>query len=178
MVKISPKPILAISSCLLGENVRYDGGNKRDSLIVDRLGEVFDFLPICPEVGIGLGVPRPPIQMVMIEHEIQLRGVSDPKLDVTGRMVTYARENISICDQVCGYILKSKSPSCGINDVPVYNLNGVPIHTGPGMYAREILSRCSNLPLIDEDMLQDKMLRDEFMQRVSAHYVELHKQSM
>ena len=175
MAKITPKPTLAISSCLLGENVRYDGGNKRNSLIFDRLAEMFDFLPICPEVGIGLGVPRPPIQMVVIEHEIHLLGVSDPKLDVTARMLTYAREHISVCVRVCGYILKSNSPSCGMDDVPVYNPNGVSVHTGPGMYASEILSHCSKLPLIDENLLQDKMLRDEFIRRVSDRHIELHK---
>ena len=115
---------VGISSCLLGESVRYDGGHKRDDYIIDTLTQHFDLIGVCPEVAIGLGVPRPPIQLVETRTGTSVLSVDDPTNDVTARLSRFAsRTSVELSD-VCGYIFKSGSPSCGLQAVPLYAQDG------------------------------------------------------
>jgi len=156
---------IGISSCLLGQNVRFDGGHKRDSYITGTLSEYFDFQPICPEVGIGLGTPRPTIHLVKIENEVHCVGIKDPEMDVTERLRNYAEHQKELLDGLCGYILKKDSPSCGMERVKVY-VGAQPHKDGVGIYAREMMKNHPLLPVEEEGRLGDAGLRENFIQRV------------
>ncbi|MEQ1528658.1 MAG: DUF523 and DUF1722 domain-containing protein [Methylococcales bacterium] len=156
---------IGISSCLLGENVRFDGGHKRDAYITGTLGEYFDFQPFCPEMGIGLGVPRPTIQLVKQDQIIRCVGVKNPDLDVTEQLREHARQLKDKHAHLCGYIFKKDSPSCGTAKVKVYN-NGIPHREGAGIYAQEFMRLNPLLPVEEEGRLGDAGLRENFIQRV------------
>ncbi len=156
---------IGISSCLLGQNVRFDGGHKRDSYITGTLSEYFDFQPICPEVGIGLGTPRPTIHLVKIENEVRCVGIKDPEMDVTERLRSYAEHQKELLDGLCGYILKKDSPSCGMARVKVY-VGALPHKDGVGIYTREMMKNHPLLPVEEEGRLGDAGLRENFIQRV------------
>jgi len=101
---------IGISSCLLGENVRFDGGHKRDAYIVGTLSDYFEFHSFCPEVAIGLGIPRPTIHLVKIDQTLRCVGVKDPSMDVTERLRESAEQQKVAQAELCGYILKKDSP--------------------------------------------------------------------
>ncbi len=156
---------IGISSCLLGQNVRYDGGHKRDSYITGTLGEYFDFHPFCPEMGIGLGAPRPTLHLVKIDHALHCVGIKDPECDVTERLHDYAEQQQHLHAGLCGYILKKGSPSCGMERVRVYS--GAQHHKdGVGIYAEALLRLNPLLPVEEEGRLGDPGLRENFIQRV------------
>jgi uncharacterized protein YbgA (DUF1722 family)/uncharacterized protein YbbK (DUF523 family) len=156
---------VGISSCLLGQPVRYDGGHKLDSYITGTLAEYFDFQVFCPEVAIGMGVPRPSIQLVKLDNEIRSLGVKNPDLDVTGPLRGYANLQKPAHEDLCGYILKKDSPSCGMERVKVY-INGQPQKMGIGIYADEMMRNNPLLPVEEEGRLGDPRLRENFIQRV------------
>jgi len=156
---------VGISSCLLGQPVRYDGGHKRDSYIAGTLAQYFDFQTFCPEVAIGMGTPRPTIQLVKIDKEIHCVGVKNPDIDVTGQLRDYANQQKPAYADLCGYILKKGSPSCGMERVKVY-LNNRPQKMGTGIYAEEMMRNNPLLPVEEEGRLGDPRLRENFIQRV------------
>ena len=160
---------VGISSCLLGQPVRYDGGHKLDSYIVGTLSHYFDFRPFCPEVGIGLGTPRPTIKLVKINDEVRSVGNSDPTLDVTEPLRNYANQQRSFHADLCGYILKKDSPSCGMERVKVYTSNQ-PQKNGTGIYADQLKKNFPLLPVEEEGRLGDVKLRENFVQRVYILY--------
>lgn len=153
---------IGISSCLLGEPVRYDGGHKRDNLIIETLGRLFAFVPVCPEVAIGLGVPRAPIRLVGDPHAPRALGVDDATLDVTGKLSAYGVRMARELDGISGYIFKSRSPSCGLQGVEVYPYGA----TAAGLYARAFMDIQALLPVAEESQLADPALRDDFIERV------------
>jgi uncharacterized protein YbgA (DUF1722 family)/uncharacterized protein YbbK (DUF523 family) len=156
---------VGISSCLLGQPVRYDGGHKRDSYINGTLAQYFDFQPFCPEVAIGMGTPRPTIQLVKMDKEIHSIGVKNPDCDVTAPLRAYANQQKSVHADLCGYILKKDSPSCGMERVKVY-INGQPQKLGVGIYAEAMMRNNPLLPVEEEGRLGDPWLRENFIQRV------------
>jgi uncharacterized protein YbgA (DUF1722 family)/uncharacterized protein YbbK (DUF523 family) len=156
---------VGISSCLLGQPVRYDGGHKRDSYIAGTLAQYFDFQPFCPEVAIGMGTPRPTIQLVKMDNAIHSVGVKNPDCDVTEPLRAYANQQKSLQADLCGYILKKDSPSCGMERVKVY-INGQPQKLGVGIYAEEMMRNNPLLPVEEEGRLGDPRLRENFIQRV------------
>jgi uncharacterized protein YbgA (DUF1722 family)/uncharacterized protein YbbK (DUF523 family) len=156
---------VGISSCLLGQPVRYDGGHKRDSYIAGTLAQYFDFQPFCPEVAIGMGTPRPTIQLVKIDKAIRSLGVKNPEWDVTDSLRDYAKVQKVTHADLCGYILKKDSPSCGMERVKVY-INGQPQKLGVGIYAEEMMRNNPLLPVEEEGRLGDPRLRENFIQRV------------
>jgi uncharacterized protein YbgA (DUF1722 family)/uncharacterized protein YbbK (DUF523 family) len=162
------RPVIAISSCLLGENVRFDGGHKRDTWIIGPLGEYFDYRPVCPEVAIGMGIPRQPIRLVGDPDAPRAVGVKDPSMDVTDRLAAFARGAADQLRDVSGYILKSKSPSCGMERVKLYGQHGGQ-KTTVGIHAREILHALPNLPVEEEGRLNDPVLRENFVNRVLVY---------
>ena len=158
------------SSCLLGNEVRYDGGHSRNDTIIESMSGLFELIPFCPEVAIGLSIPRLPINLVSINGEIRVRGVSDTSHDVTDALNHYA---VSITDQLdvmCGYIFKSRSPSCGLADVNVYGsrTNKV-VGVSGGQFARIITQKYPKLPTEDEMRLSNKAIRDNFIQRMLVY---------
>jgi len=162
----SSKPLVGISSCLLGQQVRFDGGHKKDGWITGPLGAFFDFLPVCPEVGIGLGVPRPTIHLVGDPARPRALGSKDASLDVTARLEAFGIAQLPQLEGLSGYILKSKSPSCGMARVPVTSEKGMPAKVGVGIYARVLLERMPLLPVEEEGRLNDPVLRENFVTRV------------
>ena len=160
---------IGISSCLLGQNVRFDGGHKRDAYITGTLSEYFEFHPFCPEMGIGLGTPRPTLRLEKRDDAVRCTGVKDKAIDVTKSLRDYAIENNHQFAGLCGYILKKDSPSCGMEKVKVY-ANDIPHRSGAGIYAEELMRRNPVLPVEEEGRLGDPGLRENFIQRVYVLY--------
>jgi uncharacterized protein YbgA (DUF1722 family)/uncharacterized protein YbbK (DUF523 family) len=160
---------IGISSCLLGENVRFDGGHKRDAYITGTLSEYFEFHPFCPEMAIGLGAPRPTLHLIKQNQQIRCVGVKDETHDVTERLRDYAHQVKSLHAGLCGYILKKDSPSCGMERVKVYH-NHQPHREGVGIYAQAMMTNNPLLPVEDEGRLGDAGLRENFIQRVYVYY--------
>jgi uncharacterized protein YbbK (DUF523 family)/uncharacterized protein YbgA (DUF1722 family) len=154
---------LGISSCLLGENVRYDGGNKYSPYIVENLLAHIELVPVCPEVAIGLGVPRPPIQLVDINDSILAVGIDNPELDVTTLLQDFGSKFYAQTGLLSGYIFKSRSPSCGVSDTKISTTDGEAL--GTGIFANQIIRAAPHLPVIDETQLASKDLRDNFLER-------------
>jgi uncharacterized protein YbgA (DUF1722 family)/uncharacterized protein YbbK (DUF523 family) len=162
------RPVVAISSCLLGQEVRFDGGHKKDNWIVGPLSGYLDYRPICPEVAIGLGIPRPPIHLVGDPQRPRAVGVKDESMDVTLPLEDFARQTASGLDDVSGYILKSKSPSCGMERVKLYGQHGGQ-KAASGIHARVIMERLPNLPVEEDGRLNDPVLRENFITRVYVY---------
>ena len=162
----STKPLVGISSCLLGQQVRFDGGHKKDGWITGPLADFFDFLPVCPEVGIGLGIPRLTIHLVGDPERPRAVGSKDPALDVTAQLEAFGIAQLPRLEGLSGYILKSKSPSCGMARVPVTSPKGMPAKVGVGIYARVLMERMPLLPVEEEGRLNDPVLRENFVTRV------------
>jgi len=162
---------IGISSCLLGKKVRFDGGHKRNRYLTDVLGQWLTWVPTCPELEIGLGVPRPTIRLESADSETRL---IEPKggLDLTNTMQTYAAEKVGQLKklELDGFILKKDSPSCGMERVRVYGKGGVPTRNGIGVFARVLMERCPNLPVEEEGRLNDSVLRERFIAHVFCRH--------
>ncbi len=171
-----PKNIpVGISACVLGESVRYNGGHKRSRFCTDVLSEIFDFKPYCPEVAIGMGVPRPTIRLVGDPAKPRVVGSDDPNLDVTESMYNYSEKTAQTLSALCGYIFIKNSPSCGAFKVKVYNddpnspSHGYPQEEkGRGVFADAVMRRNPLLPVEEEGRLNDPPLRENFILRVFA----------
>jgi len=161
---------IGISSCLEGQEVRYDGGHKHNEYITSTLGRFFEFVPFCPEVAIGLGIPRPPIRLVRIGHAVHARGVRDAGLDVTDKLTAYADKVAPRLRDVSGYILKKNSPSCGLFRVKLYSRDGVPVGSTSGVFAGRLRSLVPELPFEEEGRLMDPVLRENFVERVFVYH--------
>jgi len=161
-----PDPVpVGISSCLIGEPVRFDGGHKQNRYIMDTLGQYFEFRSFCPEMAIGLGAPRPTLRLVKRHGRIAVRGVKDESIDVTHALVEIAEAQTNWHEQICGYIVKKGSPSCGMERVKVYHKD-IPQADGTGLYTRTMMENYPNLPVEEEGRLGDPILRENFVQRV------------
>ena len=160
---------LGVSACLLGREVRYDGGHKRDQFLTDTLGAFVEWVPVCPEVEIGLGIPRDTIRLVGDTAAPRLV-VEKTGEDLTARMQRYARAKTRELESLDlhGYVLKRGSPSCGLFRVRVYDTEGVARGSGPGAYARALTERLPLLPVEEEGRLGDPALRENFIERVFA----------
>jgi uncharacterized protein YbbK (DUF523 family) len=167
---IPERPVIAVSACLLGEKVRYDGGNKRNEILIGPLAAQFDYLPFCPEVGIGLPVPRQPMQLVETRYGVRMLGIADQRSDVTDKLHEYARGMAEQLANVGGVIFKCRSPSCGLSSTPLYNRDGEVIATTSGVFAREIVHLLPDLPLAEDEALADPQRRNDFIRRVTARY--------
>lgn len=168
--RLTTSPIrIGVSSCLLGEEVRWNGGHVRQSFLVDTLGQFVEYVPVCPEVELGMGVPRPSIRLEGQGGEIRL---VDPKNDVdwTPAMARFVRTRSAMVDEhgLSGFILKKDSPTCGPSRVRVYG-DGRPSRTGVGFFAKALADRYPFLPVEDEGRLNDPGLRENFIERVFAY---------
>lgn len=161
---------LGISSCLLGEEVRFDGGHKRDSYILGTLSDYFEFQPVCPEVAIGLPIPRPPIRLVQHDDGVHVVGVKNPSVDVTARLHDYGKKMAREMRGISGFIFKRASPSCGMERVKVYAPDGRSIDKGSGAFAAEMMRGQPLLPVEEEGRLGDPGLRENFIMRVFVYH--------
>ncbi|MBW2029379.1 MAG: DUF523 and DUF1722 domain-containing protein [Deltaproteobacteria bacterium] len=160
---------IGISACLLGEQVRYDGGHARDRYITDTLGQYFEFVPVCPETEAGFGIPREPMRLVGDPGSPHLVTIKTGK-DMTRRLIAWARKRVKDLESegLCGIIFKSKSPSCGIERVKVYRDDGMPVKKGVGLFARSFMQHFPFVPAEEEGRLHDPHLRENFVERVFA----------
>lgn len=161
---------IGISSCLLGQEVRYDGGHKRDRYVTDTLGRYFQWLPVCPEVELGLGTPRETISLVQLGGDVRLR-TTKTDVDLTDDMRRFARRRAAQLEKenLAGYILKKDSPSCGMERVKVVQENGPSRRTGRGLFAAALRERMPQLPVEEEGRLCDPRLRENWVERVFAY---------
>jgi uncharacterized protein YbgA (DUF1722 family)/uncharacterized protein YbbK (DUF523 family) len=169
-----PKIRIGISACLLGEEVRYNGGHKRDAFLTDTFGRYVEWVPVCPEVEMGMGTPRPPIRLERIGGTSQSPRLIMPSTggDYTDAMREYAERRVAELARLDldGYVLKKDSPSCGMERVKVYHGNGAPSKDGRGLFAGVLLTRLPDLPVEEEGRLNDPALRESFISRVFVHH--------
>lgn len=164
------KPKLGVSACLMGVEVRYNGGHKQSDLCTRTLSDYFDFIPACPEVAIGMGIPRETIRLVGDPDEPQAVGTVHPELNVTRQLADYGQHMAGEMTDISGYIFMQKSPSCGLERVKVYRDNGAPFETGGrGIYAQAFCDRHPDLPVEEDGRLNDPVLRENFITRVYAY---------
>ncbi len=163
---------LGISSCLLGEEVRFDGGHKHDRYLTGVLGQWVRWVPVCPEVDIGLPIPRPSIRLENHDGSVRLVNPRSGE-DLTDRMRTYSERKVSDLQELNldGYVLKRASPSCGMERLKVYPPHGgSPDRDGVGIYAQVLMRRWPGLPIEEEGRLNDPVLRENFIERVFCRH--------
>ncbi len=161
---------LGVSSCLLGQEVRFDGGHKRDRFITDLLGRFVEWVPVCPEVEVGMGTPRPALRLVGGGDGVRMLEIKSG-LDHTVAMERFSVQRVRALRSLdlCGYILKKDSPSCGMTRVKIYATEGMPRREGRGLYASALMDAFPKLPIEDEGRLNDAALRENFIERVFAY---------
>jgi uncharacterized protein YbgA (DUF1722 family)/uncharacterized protein YbbK (DUF523 family) len=168
--KFPLKPRLGISACLLGQQVRYDGGHKRDHFLTETLGRFVEWIPVCPELEVGMGVPREAVRLV--------GNAKDPRMiaERSGRDWTQAMNRFSARRarqlkelELSGYVFKKDSPSCGMERVRTYALNGAAARDGRGLFAAAVTRELPLMPLEEEGRLNDPILRENFIERVFAY---------
>jgi len=164
------RPRVAVSACLLGQRVRFDAGHKRDRFVSDKLSKVADLEPICPEVLSGMSIPRPSIKLLATDRGVRLVQSDNPEIDHTDRMVEVARAQAARLDgRISGLVVQRKSPSCGLERVPVSRGKGVPaLREGVGMFVQHFSALCPLIPIEEEGRLNDPVLRENFLERVYA----------
>ena len=169
-IPLRDKPKLGISACLLGNEVRYNGGHKESRLCNRTLNEYFDFVPVCPEVAIGLGIPREPIRLVGDPAAPRAVGTVRREMDVSAPLAAYGERMAGELSDICGYIFMQQSPSCGLERVKVYQDGGRPSEAkGRGLFAQAFCARHPDLPVEEDGRLNDPVLRENFITRVFAY---------
>jgi len=161
---------IGISSCLLGEQVRFDGGHKRDRFLTETFGPFVEWVPVCPEVEAGFGTPREPMRLVGRDGGLRLVTVRTG-VDLTDRFERFAGRRVAALERegLSGYVLKKDSPSCGLLRVKVYDAHGVAARSGQGMFAAALTERFPYVPVEEEGRLSDSRLRENFVERVFAY---------
>ncbi len=161
---------IGISACLLGDEVRFDGGHKRDRFLADTLGPHVEWVRVCPEVELGLGVPRETLRLVRVNGGVRMI-TTRTNVDHTDAMSAWARRRVNelASMELGGYVLKKDSPSCGMEHVKVFDRTGAPSRTGVGLFAAALARRFPALPIEEEGRLGDPALRENFIERVFAY---------
>jgi uncharacterized protein YbgA (DUF1722 family)/uncharacterized protein YbbK (DUF523 family) len=162
---------IGVSACLLGQQVRFDGGHKRDAFLIGTFGKFVEWVPVCPEVEMGLGTPRDTLRLERRSGAIRFV-MPKSGIDHTEGMRTYAERRTRELERedLSGYVLKKDSPSCGMERVRLYDENAVPSRTGRGLFAEALMRRFPDLPVEEEGRLGDMKLRENFVQRVFAYH--------
>jgi uncharacterized protein YbbK (DUF523 family) len=161
--------LIGVSACLLGEQVRYDGGHKRNAFLLEDLAAHVRFVPVCPEVGIGLGVPREAIRLVRSGEQIRLVGPGGDHTDAVRRWAAATIADLRGRD-LSGFVLKKGSPSCGLERVRVWGEGGEPhSRQGRGVFAQALVDALPALAIEEEGRLHDPRLREHFVNRIFGH---------
>jgi uncharacterized protein YbgA (DUF1722 family)/uncharacterized protein YbbK (DUF523 family) len=173
-VELTPgadRPRIGISACLLGDEVRFDGGHKRDPFLAVTLSPHVEWVKVCPEVEVGMGTPREALRLVRAADGGVRMLTTRTGVDHTDAMNTWSRRRLRALagEQLAGYVLKKSSPSCGMERVKVYSASGMPDPSGRGLFAGALLSHFPNLPVEEEGRLSDPRLRENFIERVFAY---------
>jgi uncharacterized protein YbgA (DUF1722 family)/uncharacterized protein YbbK (DUF523 family) len=170
MTDFENKITIGVSSCLLGNEVRYDGGHKHDRYITETLGRYLSFVPVCPEVECGLPIPREAMRLVGEVDRPRLV-TNKTGVDHTDRMLTWARKKVAELEKenLCGFIFKNRSPSSGMERVKVYDGNNVPRAVGVGIFARAFKDHFPLLPTEEEGRLHDPLLRENFIEQIFVY---------
>ena len=160
---------IGITACLLGDEVRFDGGHKRDAFLSDVLGPHVEWVKVCPEVEVGMGTPRETLRLIRTGDELRMQ-TTRTGIDYTDRMNRWSKKRVEELARagLSGYVLKKDSPSCGMERVKVYGGGAVPARTGRGLFASALLERLPLLPVEEEGRLTDPQLRENFIERVFA----------
>ena len=160
---------IGISQCLLGDKVRYDGGHKRDSFLIEALGRHVEWIPVCPEAELGLGTPREPMRLVGDFQAPRLVTIT-AGIDHTDAMNRFARQRIRQLEalDLSGYVFKADSPSCGITQVPLFNQD-IDTNDGVGLFARAFIEYFPLIPIEEESRLHDLQAVNSFLERVLAY---------
>ena len=162
------KPLVGVSQCRLGDAVRYDGQAKPNSLIIEKLGELFELIPVCPEVEAGLSVPRPPVQLTGSMTSPRLTGRDDTSIDITEIMLEFCSQKTPTLSDLKGFIFKSRSPSCGLHSTPVF-INGQAVSDNShGIFAGSMCEIYPDLPMIEDSDLEDPKLYQQFVSAITA----------
>jgi uncharacterized protein YbgA (DUF1722 family)/uncharacterized protein YbbK (DUF523 family) len=161
---------VGISSCLLGEEVRFDGGHKHDRFLTDQLGPFVEWVPVCPELELGMGVPREAVNLRRDGDRIRMLGAKSGR-DWTSAMEAFAARRVRALAKLalCGYVLKKDSPSCGMERVKVRDPSGLARRDGRGLFAAALLEAEPALPVEEEGRLNDPVLRENWIERVFAY---------
>ncbi len=165
------KPKLGISACLLGQKVRFDGGHKREQFLTDLFGRFVEWIPICPEVEVGMGVPRETVRLMGAPSNPKMIAERSGK-DWTAAMNQLAAKRLRelVVINLSGYVFKKNSPSCGMERVRVYSSKGMPERRGRGLFAAAVMNQWPLLPVEEEGRLNDLKLRENFIERVFAYH--------
>jgi uncharacterized protein YbbK (DUF523 family) len=159
---------VGVSSCLLGEKVRWNGKDKRNDVLLDELNKIFEYVPVCPEVEVGMGVPRGAVHLIGDKNKQKMQEVESGK-DWTQAMVEFSEAKVlQLIEQgICGFIFKSRSPSCGTKGIPVYNDKGevLPDEVA-GLFVQALIKHAPALPIIEENELRNKQAREKFISKV------------
>lgn len=165
---------IGISSCLLGNKVRYNGGHTLDHFLVDVLGQYVEYIPVCPEVEVGLSTPRETLRLVKVDgHDSPRLMFRESKEDITERMLEWADRRLDFLEnkELCGYVFKTKSPSSGMDRIKIYNQKGgVIARNGTGIFAGAFMNRFPLLPVEDEGRLNDVGIRENFIVRIFTYH--------
>lgn len=160
------KIFVGVSACLLGSEVRFNGDHKLDKYIKEQLGHYFEFLPFCPEVGIGMGVPRKPIRLVLGENnKVSAVQTDDQEKDFTDSLANWIHSQHDKVSKLSGFILKNRSPSCGMERVKLYHGQSVS-KDGVGIFAQSLMDNYPYLPVEEDGRLHDPVLRENFLERI------------
>lgn len=164
---------VGVSACLLGEKVRYDGGHKQDRYVTDALGKFFEFVPVCPEVGSGMPVPREAMRLEGDPDAPRLISIMT-RIDRTAEMLSYcAKEMIGLENAgLSGFIFKKRSPSCGLLDVSIYGDGGNLAASGSGLFAHAVAVHFPLMPLAEDEQLHDREFREQFVEKVCRYSVK------
>ena len=160
------KIAVAVSACLLGHAVRYDGQHKYNKTIAENLGSIFQLIPICPEVSCGMNVPRPKIQLFEKDQGVILTAKNNQQLDFSKEMIKAAINFLARYTDIGGIILKDKSPSCGFGNTQIFNPEGTTVGYGNGLFAQTIIDLVPEIPVIQAEALNLKMNRNMFIEQV------------
>ena len=164
---MAQKKSLAISACLLGHKVRYDGSHQENE-IIKRLTKCLNIIPVCPEVEIGLGVPREKVELHQQELQIHLLTTNKPVIDLTEQMIAYAQIFLNN-HKISGMILKDKSPSCGVGNCKQYDVSGGMQRNGTGIFVATIMQLKPDLPMLQSNLVLQASDLDYFMQKVNEY---------
>ena len=155
----------------MGRPVRFDGGHKQNRFVLDQCAQHFDLHPVCPEAELGLGIPRPAIQLRSFDDEVKLIFSKKPGSELTSDMRDFSSKRILAMPALDGFIFKKDSPSCGMERVPVFdNKTGMRQRNGTGVFAQAFKQKHADVPTEEEGRLGDIHLRENFLERVYAHY--------
>ena len=162
------RPLVGVSQCLLGDAVRYDGKSRTNEVVLHKLNQLFELIPVCPEVEAGLGIPRPPVQLTDSINRPRLTGRDDASVDVTDMMYAYCKRKPAELDNLAGFIFKSRSPSCGLRSAPVFINDECVSETASGVFAASLCQTYPGLTVIEDSQLDDKNSLDDFIKNIST----------